>query len=351
MAAEPSRGQSKKTVKFRLGEWSLDMQTSARALPSGRYAVGDNLRLDRGLVARRDGSRRVAILTDVTAAAGSWTFGTTGKYAQVPAAAQQLIPVGGFALAFHFSAARPSAGNTAHYLATRVTGKTYGPFSVTLSDAGVVTAAWRKESDESAVSIASTAQADGASVHGWLVYDPYTSGGKSNLIINGADDGTPVTAIGAAEQPMQDNPLVHFGVQWNPDAGPAAPVANTQFLGKCDSSTLFAFNARSISDTALGGSTLMATLRKWVFQDWPNPESAMVRWHYAFDEGTGTQLTDSSRFKNHGTITGAASATAGVARRIVNGQFVGVLEQTSGARLNVVASGGAVSTESVRGGF
>lgn len=309
----------------------------------------ENLRCEEGLLSRRKGSSRVAVLADPTATAGSWFFGASTKYATIPSNASQLVPVGGFALGFHFEAIRPAGGNTANILASRVTGKAYGPFSITLSDAGVPRFAWRKESNEGEVAITGTAQAAGAMVHGWFIYDPFTSGGKTHLIINGADDGTPVTSVGASEQPMQDNPLIHVGVEWNPDAGPAAPVANTQHLGAIDSMTLLGFNGRGITDTSRGGSTLLAMLRKWVFQDWPNPASGMVRWHYAMDEGSGTQLTDSSNYKNHGTLVGTPTSTNGIARRVVHGQHVGAIEQTSGARLNVVAAGGAIATESVRG--
>lgn len=340
----------RETVSFDLGRWALDQQTSPSALPPGRYAIGEHLRLSRGLVARRDGIRRVAVLADPTAADGSWTFGSDAKYASVPAHAAQLVPAGaGFAILFHGTAVRPASTKTAHYLASRATGETYGPFSITLSDAGVPRVAWRKESDESEVAITGTALAAGADLHGAMVYDPYTSGGKFSLLINGADDGTPVTSVGATEQPMQDNPLLHFGAQWNPDAGPAAIVADTFWPGKIDSCTLLVFNGRSINETGRGGKTLLDTIRRWAFQDWPNPESAMVRWHYAFDETSGTQLTDASRHKNHGTLVGSPTSTAGVARRVVNGQHVGVMELTSGARLNVVAAGGAIHTESVRG--
>lgn len=327
----------------------LDLHTAPDLVPLTRITRGENVRAPRQALERRGGRSKIATLTDVTAAAGALVFGSTSVYGKVAAAAHLLIPKGGFGVRIFFRVSAPSGGNTGHLLASRVTGKAYGPLSFTMSDARVLTAAWRLESDESEVAISSSALTAGTDHSALLTYDPYSNGGESRLYVDGAEDGTAVTGIGEDEQPMQDGPDYYFGILWDPDAGPAAPVANSQYTGALDACTLFSFAGRKIAQAGPGGSTLLATLRRQARQDWPNPQSAMVRWHYGFDGTVATQaILDASRFQNHLVLTGTPASAAAVALRAVNGQYVGTLQRTSGEALNVVAAGGRASTESVR---
>ncbi len=328
-----------------IGAEGLDLFTAPDLVTLGRVVRSENMRYHRLPAERRKGIRRIATLDDDTATNGAMIFGALTKYATVSGAAHQLVPKGGFALLFSLTAVRPAVG-PGFYLTTRVAGKAYGPFKVTLTSAGVLTAAWRKESDESEVSISTSALGAGSSARGVLTYDPYTNGGESRLYIEGVENGTAVTAIGANEQPMQDQPDVIFGVDWSGGA-----VADSFFSGACDTCVLLVLTGRPLTDVAANGRSLLDTILRSSLQDYPNPESAMVRWHYSFDDGAAASaLTDHSRYKANGVVTGANTSQAGVSARVVAGQFVGILEKTSGEVVNVVSAGGAAYTETVRKG-
>lgn len=326
-----------------LGMAGLDANTPISLLPAERYARGENIRNVTG-IERRYGRARLSAATDVTAAAGSWTYGTTADYASIPAATQQLIPVGGFGVYLHFRATRNA--NTGVILASRVTGKAYGPFSWTLSAAGLLTVSWRKESDESAVSHTATIT-DGADCHTLLVYDPYTSGGRSLLYIDGVLSST-VTSVGESEQPMQDNPIMSLGVEWNP-SGPGV-TANSNFAGAIDTFCALAFAGRNVSAAGPSGTSLLDRLIRESFCDWRNPDDGMLLWQYPADEGSGTSLIDATQHKNHGTLVGSPSASNGVCRRCVPGNAAGYIERTDTGVVNYYAAGGRIYYETIKKG-
>lgn len=340
------RTRSENVERFRVeppGAFGLDMVTDALLLDPQAVVRLEHCRLQDGTIRRRRGAHKIARGTDPL---GSWTFGADTKYAVISAADQLNVAPGGFALLFCGTAVRPGAGDTAHFLATRVTGKAYGPFSVTLNENGFLTAAWRKESDESAVSITTTnAITAGNAFFGLLLYDPYTSGGVTRLYLDGAEAGTAVTGVGENEKPMQDGPDWYVGVEYNPSG--AAVTANTHFDGKVSTLTLM-----SLAGTrpAEGDPTLLATLLQWSLCRYPNPGDSKVLCHYDFSEGSGTALTDHSRFKNHGVLTGGPSATAKVAYGHAITNFIGRYQTNTGDRYNLFASAGAMSYELVREG-
>lgn len=338
------RTRRENVQRFRVeppGGLGLDMETDALLVDPRALVRSEHCRGAGGSLERRRGAHKIARGTDPL---GSWTFGADTKYAKITTASQLLVPVGGFALPFCGTAVRPSAGNTAYLLATRVTGKTYGPFTITLDENGILTAEWRKESDESAVSIATTtAIAAGADVFGLIVYDPLTSGGTTHLYVGGAEAGTAVTSVGAAEQPMQDAVDWYVGAEFDPSA--AGITANTHFDGKVSTLCLLTLVGTRPAD---GDPTLLATLLKWSLSRYPSPSDDKVLCCYDFSEGTGTELTDHSRYVNHGLLVGGPSATAKVAYGHAMVNLIDRYQSNTGQRYNLFAAGGNMHYEVVK---
>lgn len=341
MALRSSVKRSTATVRMdRLGRGGLDMESHPQKLDVDQLALAEYVRTQDRSLSRAPGERKVERVFN-PGGDGSWEFGL-GNYAQIVGASQLLVPVGGFVLRLAVKASRPSGGNTAHILATRVNGKAYGPFSVTLSDAGVLTVGWRKESDESAVSHAASAVADGAPVNLMLVYDPHTSSGRSLLYVDGDLEDT-VTGVGATEQPMQDAVDWYVGAEYDP----AAPgiVANTEFDGGVDALCLLSTAGARVSD---GTPSMLSTLRTWALSEWPDPAGSMVLAWYGFDESSGSTLVDSSRFKNDGTLTGSPTSAVAITHARAPGNHLGVLQRADGRRLLVAGIDGGLYAQDVR---
>lgn len=324
----------------RLGRGGLDMESHPQKLDVSQLALAEYVRTHDRSLSRAKGARKVARLV-TPGSDGSWAFGS-GNYAQIPAAAQLQIPTGGFAVFIGVKATRPSGGNTAHVLATMVNGKAYGPLSITLSDAGVLTVAWRKESDESAVSHTASAVSDGATVGVLLVYDPHTSGGRSLLYVDGELESTN-TSIGASEQPMQDSTDWYLGVEYDPAL--ASAVANTEFDGGADAFCVLSTVGVRVAD---GSPSLLDTMREWSLAGWPDPASSMVLCWYGLDESSGSTMVDASRFKNDGVFTGSPTSEGAILHGRSVGHHLGILQRADGRRLLVAGVGGALYAQDMR---
>lgn len=319
------------------GAGGLNRETNEALLPPSALRTAEHVRLSDGSLRRRPGSYRLATLGSTLTCAEF----STGDYGVVTAAASMLIPIGGFAVHLTFKATRPSGGNTAYLFDSRASaGKDYGWLRVTLSDAGVSTWEWRKESDESAVSISSTAHAADATVHGLLVFD--APAGTTRLYINGAEDGTAVTGISSTEQPMQDSVDWWFGAGHD---GSGTLVANRQFEGSLDAWWVLAFRGTSPSE---GSNTLLSQLLRYGAHEWPNPRGAMVVSCFDMNDASGTAEADRSRHGNDIAWTGPPTKSAALARKFTLGQHLGVLQRPNGERMNVMGWAGRAAWEAVR---
>lgn len=324
------------------GVEGLDMATSPILLPLTKLQECWNARTTETILRRRYGCKRVAILNDPATANGSKVFGAVTKYGKVLANAELRIPVGGMAVFWRVTAVRPSAGRTAFINANRQIGVTYGVVWLTLSDAGVPTAWVRWDSGATSSIVGAAISADGA-VALLLVYDP--DQGTLTLYADGDVTGAPITGLAATLQPSQATGVDwYIGAEYDPSA--VGFTANSHFSGAVDSFVGLTLRGKRIST---GPAPLLTALRKWSMQDWPNPQSSMTLWHYGFDEATGTVMKDSSRHKNHGTYTGAYANAAAVALPCNAGNFAGVIQSPDGKRTNVVAAGGQLFSEVVRG--
>ncbi|MFQ5471736.1 MAG: LamG-like jellyroll fold domain-containing protein [Dehalococcoidia bacterium] len=320
---------------FPLGQEGLDYETDAALASPSALVVGENVRPEDGLLARRAGARKIYQFSDSTA---SRTFGADTIYATIPAGPLSTIPAGSWVLNLHFTAVRPSGGNTAYILSSRVDGQSYHILSLTISDAGVPTLSWTKDSDASSVSIAMSAVSAGAAVHLTAVFDAAL--GTFTTYVDGASDGTPVTGISTTEQPKQSSATAwHVGVHYNPAT--SSVVANTHFDGKVDG---FCFQSLRGQRIASGSPTPLSAILKHSLRQWPAPQMRSVLACYDFDDGA-TSMTDRSRFENDGTITGTPTSTAAVALPSIVTNHIGRVQFTNDRIANVAGIGGALVYE------
>lgn len=320
-----------------LGGDGLDYQTSPALVPPSVLTVGENIRINQGVLTRRLGRRKVYAASDP---GGSKTFGAVTKYGTIPAAAQLEIPAGGWALNLHFTAVRPSGGNTAYVLSSRVNGQSYHVLSVTLSDAGVVTTTAQFQSGGSK-SIASGAVSAAGTVHLLVIHD--APAGTMTQYINGVSDGTQITGLATSDALVTGTGEDwHIGVHYNPAT--AGVVANTNFDGKVDGLTLMTLAGTRPSE---GSPTLASTLIKHSFRQWPSPWMDMVLASYDFDESSVTSMTDRSRFKNTASLTGTPTNTAAVAYSSIVTNHIGFSQFPTGRKSNLMGSWGRLFYEDV----
>lgn len=335
MARRATRQTADREIRLEPGRGFLDLNAHETVRDDLAFVRADNNRMDTFVLRPRLGLRKVNVETAPAATNGSWALGSDHTtHAIVTAATHLQVPEGGFAFHHSFRADREAA--TVYVVSTRVSApKNYGPVTITLSSAGVITAEWR-DSSETAHSITSTAVSDGADTHLLLVYDPVE--GTTRLYINGDEDGTAETGLASTLKPMQD--LVNWWFGANHD-GAGAAVSTTGFNGRNDSTYLLSFRG-------VDPSALVTRLRKSCWKEWTNPGSAMVLMHYDWNESSGTTVTDRSRFKNDMTINGTPSSEAGIVYTADNGQLIDTLQDAGGGRTNVVVLGGRVLYEQVR---
>jgi hypothetical protein len=226
-----------------------------------------------------------------------------------------------------------------YLLSSRPSGQAYHVLAVTLSATGAPAVLWR-DSAGATHTITGDVVADGATVHLLAIYD--APSGTFTLYVNGVSSGTPETGLASTLTPAQDSGVIWaFGIEKQTSA---AVTTGTGFEGKLDSATLWSLRG---TRPASGTTTLVDVLKKHSLRDWPAPEADGVLFHYNFD--STASLKDWSRFKNHGTVNGSPSATAAVALPSMNGNVAHLLQSPDGRRTNVVAAGGALYYEEVRG--
>lgn len=321
-----------------VGAKGLDLASNPATLPQGFLALSENLRLEANDASSRPGAKKVARI--VTAGA-SKTFGADTSYATIPAATQLVLGAGGWALRWSGTAVRPSAGQTGFILGSRPASVAYHILSVTISDAGVITVAWR-DSGGTTRTVTTTAQTSGGLVHLLAVYD--APAGTFTVYINGAASGTPLTGLSSSLGFATNSTDWIMGVEKQTGA---AVTANTHFDGAYDSLTLFALVGTRPSEVR-GDRSIVTTLVEFSRQQWPNPTQDMVIFNYDMDGTSLTTLTDSSWFKNDATVTGTITDTTEAAYLAAPCCAIGQHEDVDGALWNVVEQGGVFAYEKVR---
>lgn len=329
-----------------LGVRGINLHAQDDTLSQQELRAHEHGRNTRRSLERRKGAVRLNAFDENTDTEGSWSCATVADYFLVAPAAHLQIPVGGFGYSMHVTAVRPTTG-TVTLFGGRVTGKAYGPFHLQLGSTGLFRAAFRKEADESEVSVtASTAITAGGDAHLFAHCDP--NAGTWTLRINGSINGTVATGLASTVKPMQDNPSLSFGAEYNA----AAIVAGTGFFGNMDAFTLYSFAGLDLTTTSGNGMSFIDTMTKWSLQEWPAPQAPMVLAHYGFDEASGVAtIYDYSRFKNHAPKFGTPAKAARVARTVAHGHAVGVVQQPSGVifkRINFAGAQGQHFIETVR---
>lgn len=311
------------------GEGGVDLSANAATLSPSYLARSENADLTDDVVARRNGAKKTYKASDAT---GSKTFGTTAKYALIPAASQLLIPAGGFAFVGHFVpyALEVPLGDTSYIVGARPSGQSYHVFKVTNTDSGTVVVSWRTSAGAThSITLTGVTAIDS---HLVAYYD--AAAGTFTCYLNGAVSGTPITGLASTLQPAQDSGVAWtFGVE--KETG-SAVTANTAFPNACDDFVLFR------------NPPPVAMLLKHSARGWPNPMDDRVLFHYSFDGSSTTVLTDHSWFKNHATLAGTPSNTAAVALSSMNSNHIGSIGRPDGSRVNLFGSHGRLFYEPLR---
>ena len=322
-------------VPFGVG--GLDEFTHESLLSPEYLRQADNVRLSKLSLDRRQGALKLTAFSDPT---GSKTFGADTRYATISAGSQLEDTSGGFALGMHFTAVRPSAGNTGYILSSRVNGQSYHVLSVSIDENGLVTVGFEKQSGGTA-SVTTSATTSGGDVSLLALLDIFA--GTFTVYVNGASSGTPVTGLSASDAPIAGSGTDwHFGAHYNPAT--AGVVANTHFDGKLQGVTLHSLRGLR---PASGTTTVVETLLKHSSRVWPAPQLPQVLFHYDMHGSSLTSLTDASRFKNHAAVTGTITSTASVALPSIPTNAVQFVTTPSGRRDNVVCSHGRLFYETL----
>lgn len=320
-----------------IGEDGIDVTTDATQLPATALADGYNIDLSRGVVARRLGARKLGALSG---SSGSKTFGADTKYATLATATQLLIPQGGFLARVSFVASRPAAGRTAYVVSSRPAAVAWHVFSITLSDAGVVVVTWR-DSGGNTRTVTCAALTDAAIANLLAIYD--APAGTFTVYINGAASGTPLTGLASTLKPDQTATDWVFGVEKQTGA---AVTANSFLPGAIDGFMLQSLVGIRPSE---GSPSFTDVRRKHSLRQWPAPDEAGVLAFCDFDNSSLTVLYDASDWKTNGTMTGTPSNTGAVPYASVPGNAALTVQNPSGRVTNLVAAGGAMSYETIRG--
>ena len=342
--ASTTRKDADKTVRLGLqpdgtgglGSQGVDLYTRQGQLPDFACRRLENCRVQDGALSRRLGSKRLHAFTNNT---GAYTFAATTKYATFT---PPLIPAGGWADLIHFTAVRPSAGNTGWVIGSRPSGQAFHVRKVTIDENGAVTSAWT-DSGGTARTVTTSAITANAVVHLLSIYDPVA--GTYTVFVDGTSSGTPLTGLASTLKPDQTTGVVWtFAVEKQTGS---AVTANSNFDGAVDAYTLFTLRG---VQAAQGSPSLVGTLKAHTFRQWPNPAMPMVLAHYPLDETTGSVMYDYSKHRNAGTYVGTPTAGAAKAISFPVGNFCGVFQKANGARVNLCGVGGAAFYETVRSG-
>ena len=294
--AQPANSDNGKLLVLRpVMPDGADLFTDASQLPKRTASRSENLDTSQITMERRRGKKNLVRFITPGTSGASRTFGTTGKYMTIPAAAQLRIGYGGFALLFHVVATR--AGATGQILYGQDGSDSTPPFDITLSSSGVLTATVNWDGGGSDAGAATVA--DGLTCHCLFIYDPVS--GLLGLYVNGVSIGD--VSIGGNKRPVQTASMA-----WHVGAKKAASaVVTLPFAGKVDSMTLMTLAG---TRPAGGTLTLVETLRRHSARAWPVPQMDSVLMHYDLDEASGATAYDRSNYKNHATHTGAPSVTS-----------------------------------------
>lgn len=308
-----------------IGAGGVDLTTDPTQLLPPVLSKSENLNYNRSTCERRPGAIKLTQVVDPTTAGKSRTYAATTKYATFT---PPLIPVGGLAFYRHFTATRPSGGNTAQVLGSVPTGQTFHIIGITLSDAGVIVVVWR-DSAGADHTVTCTAVADGLVVHLFGIYDAVA--GTFTVYVNGASSGTPLTGLSATLKPDQTTAVVWtFGVH---KVTGSAVTANTNFDGASDGFTLFTLRGQR---PASGTTTLVESLRRHSARAWPLPQADMVLAHYDEDEPSGTVMYDRSNNKNHGTYVGTPTVSDPIALLSAPTNWIGSIDVPVYGKSNVI---------------
>jgi len=314
----------------------VDYFTDAAGLDPRVLSRGENLYSQRGVVERRPGAQKLVQLVTPGTTGASRTFGTTGKYATIPPAAQLLIPYGGFALMFHITAVR--GATTGQILHGQDGADSVPPFDMSLGTDGRLSFVVNWAGGGTDGSSFTDIIADGATVHGLYIYDPIV--GTIYTAINGTLYVPEVTGTSLDKRPVQTASMTWLvGVKKT-----AAAVVSLPFAGKADSFTLFTMRGTRHTST----SSIVETYRRNSARTWPSPFMENVLFHYDFDEASGTTMYDRSNYKNHGTYVGGPAVTTPVAQLAAPGNLIDRIE-VNGNRYNVAGSFGSLWYEAIGG--
>lgn len=341
MPPKTTRGLAEKALRIGtapdgtggIGSSGVDLITKDGSLVQTALRRADRVRIGDGGLTRALGPKRLKVFAP---AAFSRTFADVAKYGTIPAAAQLRLAYGGFGV--HFSITALRGGATGQILHGQDGADGTPPFDFSLSSAGVLTTAVNWDGGGSA-SVSSAVLTDASVQHGWFIHDAVL--GTVTLYLNGSSVGTPVTGLGTGKRPLQTASMAWLvGAKKS-----AAAVVTLPFMGKIDALQVQVFGGLQI---ASGNPSLLSTLLAHSLRQWPNPREPRVVAQYDFDEASGTVMKDRSRFANHGTYTGAPTASAAVAWSFPVGNLCSAFEGADGSRKNTFGSGGALFYETTR---
>lgn len=320
-----------------LGAGGLDYHSNKATARPDVFVTGEGIRLDTGALDRRKGDAKIYRASDPT---NTKTCGTSVTYITIPGAAQLEIQEGGWALNHHFKALRPSGGNTAYVVSSRVAGQSYHVISVTLSDAGVLVVTVEFVAGGSK-SITLTAVADDAVVHLLVIHD--APAGTMTAYVNGAADGTPITGLAASDKPVSGTGEDwHLAIHYDPSV--PGVVANTEFGGAFQGFTLMSLRGLRPGS---GVATFTSMLVKHSIRQWPLPYADFVLCCYDMID-TGLTVYDRSRFENTATAEGGTSDDpTAIANSVIITNHVGHVQRPDGTRSNVIGSSGRLFYEDV----
>lgn len=356
---EPTRQRSGQTLDVEpIGSAGLDLQTNPALLPLTKLRTARNISLVQDALERRKASVKTSVFADATDAYGAKTL-TDSKYARFT---PPLFPEGGFALKYAFTAERPGAGLAYVFSSWTAAAQTHGVVWSTISTTGVVVV--KVEWEGGGVTTLTTPPITaGAEMSALLVYYPHAGTLTLYLARRDVQEDVVVQATGLADdlRPRQDAGVTwYLGCSFKPgtgsDSGTGLGAAMGPFIG-------FAFRG---ADLLAGGDgsggvddlSLLGELRQGAFQDWPNPASRMILFHYPMREsavGDAVPMYDASKFQNDGAYVGTPATAAALVWGAMNGNVVMTVRKASigaasDASVNIVACGGAAYYSEIQQG-
>lgn len=354
---EYTRESSKQTFDVEPpGSDGLDLNTNPALLSPKKMRTAQELVFGQEAMERRKGDAKLTRFADPTAAYGAKTLGTSdAKYARF--VAPSVWPLGGFGLKGALYVKKPSSG-TAYYLSSWTDGtEAHGAVWITLASAGVL--AFHVEFKSlAAITLTASPNPTNLTKITWLLIFDATLG-TVTLYLDGVQ-AAQATGIENFRVLRGDPAYWYLGLSYKPgtgpDAGTGVDAAMGPFIG-------YAFRGADLNAVAepvggVAGKSLLQELREGTFQDWPNPASRMILFHYSMRESSGAAaqpMIDASKFKNNGAYVGTPTTAAGLVWPAQNGNFVGCVRAASvgalsDASVNIVGVGGVTQYQIVEQG-